>query len=115
MDGKKAIIGSAAPNDKCHDFFFGKHSCFPLCDSGSLAVEEINSNLLDVVDRTQGQTYRPLLMKDRFLYFFNVSSQVGSGMFSHHCSSSHADIDRRQGDCAFQSFVFCTNIGEDFV
>ena len=95
--------------------FFGKLSCFPLCDSGSLAVEEINSNLLDVVDRTQGQTYRPLLMKDRFLYFFNVSSQVGSGMFSHHCSSSHADIDRRQGNCAFQSFVFCTNIGEDFV
>ena len=50
--------------------FFGKLSCFPLCDSGSLAVEEINSNLLDVVDRTQGQTYRPLLMKDRFLYLF---------------------------------------------
>ena len=44
--------------------FLGKLSCFPLCDSGSLAVEEINSNLLDVVDRTQGQTYRPSLMKD---------------------------------------------------
>ena len=107
--------GSATPNGKCHEFFFETFPVSLFCDSCSLTVEDINSNLLEVVDSKRGQTYRPLFMKDRFLYFCNISSQVGSGMFSHHCSSSHTDIDRRQGDCAFQSFVFCTNIGEDFV
>ena len=37
-------------------------------------------------------------------------------MFSHHCGSSHANIDRRQGKFAFHAILcfFFTNIGEDF-